>query len=192
MAITTRELNAKSWDDLVTLFGPERGAQGGCWCMWWRMTSAEFEKASREERRDDFRRLVDDGVPLGVLAYDRKVPVGWCAVGPRESLPKLMRSRVAGPLEGETGGVWMINCFYVDRNHRGEGLMRTLIDAAAEMAGKHGARVVEACPIDTERKLMWGEGHIGLAQVFAAAGFSEVARRSPTRPLMRKSLQGVQ
>lgn len=192
MTITTRELSADRWDDLVTLFGPERGAQGGCWCMWWRMTSAEFEKASRESRRDAFRKLLDDGVPLGVLAYDGKAPVGWCAVGPRDSLPKLVRSRVAGPVGGETDGVWMINCFFIDRARRGDGLMRSLIDAAADMAGRHGARIIEACPIDTSRKLIWGEGYVGLAQAFAAAGFSEIARRSPTRPLMRRVLQGDQ
>jgi len=192
MAITTRELSADRWNDLVTLFGPERGAQGGCWCMWWRMTGAEFEKASREKRRDAFRKLVDDGMPLGVLAYDGNAPVGWCAVGPRDSLPKLVRSRVAGPFEGETDGVWMINCFFIDRDRRGDGLMRTLIDAAADMAGRHGARVVEACPIDTERRLIWGEGFVGLARAFAEAGFSEVARRSPTRPLMRRVLQSDQ
>lgn len=192
MAITTRQLSADRWDDLVALFGPERGAQGGCWCMWWRMTGAEFERASREERRDLFRRLVEDGAPLGVLAYDGKAPIGWCAVGPRESLPKLMRSRVARPLDRQTDGVWMINCFYIGRDHRGVGLMRKLIDAAVEMARKNGARVIEACPIDTERQLIWGEGFIGLAQAFVASGFSEMARRSPTRPLMRKTLRDNQ
>jgi GNAT superfamily N-acetyltransferase len=192
MAITTRQLSVDRWDDLVALFGPERGANGGCWCMWWRMTGAEFEKVPREERRDLFYRLVEDGAPLGVLAYDGEAPIGWCAVGPRESLPKLMRSRVARPLDGQADGLWMINCFYIDRDHRGVGLMRELIDAAVEMAHKNGARAVEACPIDTQRQLIWGEGFIGLAQAFVAAGFSEIARRSPTRPLMRKTLRDNQ
>jgi len=188
VAITTRQLTAERWDDLVALFGLERGAQGGCWCMWWRMTSAEFQKASREERRDAFHALVRSNVPTGLLAYDGDRPVGWCAVGPRESLPKLMRSRVARPLGGDVSAVWMINCFFIDRPYRGQGLSRELIDGAISLAGKHGAGAIEACPLDTDRQLMWGEGFVGLAQTFREAGFEEVARRAPTRPLMRKLL----
>lgn len=188
MAITTRQLTAECWDDLVTLFGPERGAQGGCWCMWWRMTSAEFEAMSRDERHDAFHALVKANVPAGVLAYDGRKPVGWCAAGPRESLPKLIRSRVAKPVDGDTAQVWMINCFFIDRTYRGQGLSRMLIDGAVAMARGHGGRTIEACPLDTERRLMWGEGFVGLAKTFREAGFEEVARRAPTRPLMRKAL----
>lgn len=185
MAISIQPLTPGRWDDLVTLFGPERGAHGGCWCMWWRMTTAVFEQASRADRRDDFRAIVESGTPTGVLAYAGKTAVGWCAVGPRDSLPKLMRSRVAKPLEGDIDKVWMINCFFIDRGHREAGLMRTLIDGAVGYARENGARIVEACPVEPARPLIWGEAFIGIASVFRQAGFDEVARRSPTRPLMR-------
>jgi len=181
-------LTPERWDDLVTLFGPERGAHGGCWCMWWRMTSAAFEKAARADRREGFRDIVKGGAPTGVLAYDGKTPVGWCAVGPRETLPKLMRSRVAKPLDGDIGKVWMINCFFVDRRHREAGLMRVLIAGAVGLARDSGAQAVEACPIEPARPLIWGEAFVGIASVFSQAGFEEVARRSPTRPLMRKTV----
>ena len=36
-------LTPDRWDDFEELFG-ERGAYGGCWCMWWRITRAEFER----------------------------------------------------------------------------------------------------------------------------------------------------
>jgi len=185
MAISIRPLTPRRWNDLVTLFGPERGAHAGCWCMWWRMTTVAFEQSSRTERRDGFRAIVESGAPTGVLAYDGKIPVGWCAVGPRDSLPKLIRSRVAKPFEGNIDKVWMINCFFIDRGHREAGLMRTLIDGALGHARDNGARVVEACPIEPARPLIWGEAFIGIASVLRQAGFDEVARRSPARPLMR-------
>ena len=68
--------------------------------------------------------------------------------------------------------------------------MRTLLDGALAFAAKQRAAVVEACPLETERKLIWGEGYVGIASVFHAAGFKEVARRSKTRPLMRLELIG--
>jgi GNAT superfamily N-acetyltransferase len=181
-------LTPDRWDDLVDLFGPERGANSGCWCMWWRMPGTDFKAVPRAEKRDRFRAIVETGPPPGVLAYKGDTAVGWCAVGPRESLPRLNRSRVAAPLDN-TEGVWAVNCFYIRSGYRQQGLMRTLLDAAVAFAGKRRAKIVEACPIDTDRKLIWGEGYVGLAPVFRAAGFKEVARRSPTRPLMRMVLR---
>ena len=181
-------LTPSRFNDLVDLFGPERGANSGCWCMWWRMPSSEWKGASREEKRENFRTVVEAGPPPGILAYDGTTAVGWCAIGPRETLPRMNRSRVAAPLD-VTAGVWAVNCFYIRSGYRGQGMMRILLDAAVDFARKRRAKVVEACPIDTDRKLIWGEGFMGLAPVFRAAGFEEVARRSPTRPLMRKILE---
>jgi hypothetical protein len=63
--------------------------------------------------------------------------------------------------------------------------MGVLIDGALGYARENGARMVEACPVEPARPLIWGEAFIGIASVFREAGFDEVARRSPTRPLMR-------
>ena len=187
--IAVHPLTPDRWDDLVDLFGPERGANSGCWCMWWRMERADWKAAPREEKRDRFRAIVEVGPPPGVLAYEGDKAVGWCAVGPRKSLPRLNRSRAAAPLDG-VEGIFAVNCFYIRSGFRGQRLMRTLLDGALGLAAKQSASIVEACPIDTDRKLVWGEGYVGIASVFREAGFTEVARRSPTRPLMRKVLKG--
>lgn len=182
-------LTPDRWDDLVDLFGPERGASSGCWCMWWRMPRAEWRAAPRNDKRDRFRAIVEAGPPPGVLAYAGVLAVGWCAVGPRSSLPVMNSSRVAAPLD-RIDGVWAVNCFYVRAGHRGQGMMRALLDGAVDLAAAEGAEVVEACPIEPARKLTWGEGYHGIASVFRASGFKEVARRSPTRPLMQRKLAG--
>ncbi len=186
--VELRPLTPERWDDLVDLFGPDRGANSGCWCMWWRMPRSEWKVVPRDEKRDRFRSIVEAGPPPGILAYDGHAAVGWCAVGPRRTLPQMNRSRVARPLDG-VEDVWAVNCFYIRAGHRGQDLMRRLLDGAVAFAKKGGAAAVEACPIETDRKLIWGEGYVGIASVFRAAGFEEVARRSPTRPLMRKQLR---
>lgn len=156
--------------------------------MWWRMPSTEWKAAPRGEKRERFRALVEAGPPPGILAYDGATAIGWCAVGPRATLPRMNKSRVAAPLDASEG-VWAVSCFYIRSGYRGQGMMRTLLDGAVAFARKRRARIVEACPLDTDRKLIWGEGFVGLAPVFRAAGFEEIARRSPTRPLMRKVLK---
>jgi hypothetical protein len=64
-----------------------------------------------------------------------------------------------------------------------------LLRAAVEFAGKHGARIVEAYPIEptaerTPDAFVW----LGVPAAFRHAGFREVARRSPGRPIMRRTV----
>jgi hypothetical protein len=55
-------------------------------------------------------------------------------------------------------------------------------------AGRRGARVVEGYPVDARGKQPDVFVYTGLAPAFAKAGFREVARRSPTRPIVRRRL----
>ncbi|MBP0587682.1 GNAT family N-acetyltransferase, partial [Mycobacterium tuberculosis] len=80
-------LTPERWTDLVDLFGPERGATSGCWCMWHRLPGrAAWNALGAAGRRDAFRARVDAGPPPGLLAYAGVVPVGWVAVTPRDEL----------------------------------------------------------------------------------------------------------
>lgn len=182
--LSFKPLTPDLWEDLVDLFGPDRGANSGCWCMWWRLPRAEWNKKDRSGRKRAFKKLVMQGPPPGVLAFDGALAVGWCAIGPRDTLPALQRSRVAKAAD-PSDEAWFINCFYIRSGYRKAGLMRPLAAAAIELARARGAAIVEACPIDTQRELQWGEGFVGLASVFQSLGFCEVARRTPQRPLLR-------
>ncbi len=178
-------LTPERWPDLEQLFGP-RGAYGGCWCMWNRLTNREFEQASGDQKREMLRRIVDDRV-AGLLAYEAGTPVGWVSLGPREEFGRIQRSRVTGPVDDTP--VWSIVCFVIDRKHRGSGVGTALLAAAVEYARTQGAVAVEGYPVEPRRDRMpdiyaW----MGLASMFEAAGFSEIARRSDTRPLFRKML----
>ena len=88
-----RPLTPGRWDDLVDLFGPERGACAGCWCMWPRVRGVDFRTMTRVSRRDAFKSLVDKGPPPGLLAYDGKTAVGWVAVSPRRAVHRFNIAR---------------------------------------------------------------------------------------------------
>ena len=81
--LVCQPLTAERWSDFVELFG-ERGAYGGCWCMWWRLTRREFEQGQGEVNRQRMKAIVDSGRIPGILAYLQGKPVGWCSVAPRE------------------------------------------------------------------------------------------------------------
>jgi len=176
------------WDDLAALFG-ERGACGGCWCMVWRLPRASFVAGKGAKNRDALRRLVRGGDSPGVLAYDGKRPIGWCAVAPRADYPALGRSRVLKPVDDLP--VWSISCLFVEKESRRRGVSARLIRAAAAFAASCGARTVEGYPVEPRAgaqpdPFVW----TGLASAFRRAGFREVARRSETRPIMRKAVRG--
>ncbi len=176
LALEVRPATPERWGDLERLFG-ERGAYGGCWCMWWRLKRSEFAAQSADERRRGLRALVERGEVPGLLAYAGDEPVGWCSLGPRAAYPPLGRSRTLKPVDDEP--VWSIVCFFVARPYRRRGVQAALIKAAVAYAAERGARIVEAYP---DGDYMGGEA------AFRAAGFEEVARRSPTRPLLRRVL----
>jgi GNAT superfamily N-acetyltransferase len=184
MTVEIHPLTPDRWPDLEQLFGP-RGAYGGCWCMWNRLSNREFEACSGDEKREKFRSIVDDRVP-GLLAYQDGLPVGWVSVGPREEYGRIQRSRITKPVDDVP--VWSIVCFVIDRHHRGTGVGTALLAAAADYARARGAVAVEGYPVEPRNDRMpdiyaW----MGLASMFEAAGFTEIARRGETRPLFRKS-----
>lgn len=182
--LTFHPATAARWKDLETLFG-ERGACGGCWCMYWRLKRSEFEERKGAGNRGLLRRLVRSGKSPGILAYSGDQPIGWCAVAPRDEYPVLDRSRVLARLDSEP--VWSVTCFFVARPFRRKGITVKLLRAAVTHARQQGARIVEGYPLDPKGKgapdvFAW----TGFISAFRKAGFREVDRRSPTRPIMRR------
>jgi GNAT superfamily N-acetyltransferase len=156
-----------------------------CWCAYWYRANADY----RAGRHDGSNRAwlegeIAGGAVLGLVAYREGRPVGWCGVAPRAAMGRLARSRNLAPVDD--AAVWSITCFVVAREARRQGLMRRLIRAAVEHARQRGAPIVEAYPLDLDRKAHAGELYVGTLQAFLDEGFVEVARRSPTRPIVRR------
>lgn len=185
--LTFHPLTAERWPDLEALFGPQ-GAYGGCWCMWWRIKRKELERNGTEGNRRALRAIVERGEVAGLLAYRDGEPVGWCSVAPREAYPTLDRSPVLKRLDDTP--VWSIVCFYVAPEHRGEGLVGALLEAAVDYARMQGAKVLEAYPTEPRgRQLPPVSSYMGLPELFARAGFVEWARPSQAKVVMRRSLE---
>lgn len=192
--IVIRPANPDTWPDFADLMG-ERGGYGGCWCMTWRLSAKAFDAGKGEGNRGSMKALFDgdnevSNVPPGLLAYDGDQAVAWCSVAPRRQFRRLESSRVLKPVDDEE--VWSVSCFLIRKSHRKQGLSLLLLEAACDFVREQGGRIIEGYPIAPVKQpypavYAW----TGFHEVFLSAGFSEVSRRSETRPIMRKTLTVV-
>lgn len=181
--LTFHPATPSRWHDLEELFG-ERGACGGCWCMFWRLPRKEFDAGKGAPNKKALKRIVSSGQEPGILGYLDNEPVAWCAVAPREDYIALERSRIMKPVDDKP--VWSVSCLFIKKPYRRKGISAQSLRAAVAFAASHGASIVEGYPVEPSMNtipdpFLWH----GIASSFLAAGFKEVARRSNSRPIMR-------
>ena len=134
--------------------------------------------------------MTSAAVAPGLIAYVDDHPVGWTRVRPRSRSPGVRGNKaLARVLTEDDAGVWWVTCFVVDSRHRRLGVGSALLQAAVTFAGEHGATAVEGHPVDVAALKAARVGgsalYTGTGAMFAAAGFVEVARTYPSRPVMR-------
>jgi GNAT superfamily N-acetyltransferase len=180
--LSFKPLKRNLWTDFEELFGP-RGACAGCWCMFWKLRGKAFEEVRGYETRQMHKSIVDSGVSTGLLAYLHGEVVGWVAVEPRTAYEKLAHSRVLKPVDDQP--VWSVTCFFVAQRFRRQGIAVELLKAAIQQVRSRGGKIVEGYPVETSETMPAPFIYTGTASAFEQAGFQEVARRSPTRPIFR-------
>jgi len=195
VSIQVRPATTDRWDDLVTVFG--RRGQDPCWC-WCRLflNSATGEASplgAKPDNRQALRQeITQASVPPGLIAYVDDQPVGWTRIGPRRCFPRVGANRVLARVLDEDPGTWWVACFAIHSRRRRSGVGSALLEAAVTFARDQGATAVEGHPVDAASL---SAAHVsgsalftGTMAMFVAAGFSEVARTFPTRPVMRLTM----
>ena len=185
-SISIKPIQRNLWTDLEELFGLN-GACGGCWCMNWKLRGKAYDEAKGYTARQMHKSIVDSGTVTGLLAYWDGEVVGWVAVEPRDAYDKLGHSRVLKPVDELP--VWSVTCFYVAKPYRRKGVTVELLKAAIKHVKRQGGGIVEGYPVDAEKDMPGAFIFTGAASAFKKAGFKEVARNSPTRPIYRFALK---
>jgi len=145
------------------------------------------------------------GEEPGLIAYEEDQPVGWVSVAPRRDFVRIETNAERGEISED--GVWSVVCFFIAAGRRGEGVATALLAAAVDYARAHGARVLEAYPIERGGPISNSDAYTGVPSLYTKAGFREVGRfdrwaaipeaagpepkrvtRPPGRPVMRLEL----
>lgn len=191
MQVDVHALEPARLEDFDRLFDAEPGPR---WCRcvaWWVPTWDGFGERTAEENLALRRELFARGELDGYLAYatDRPTdrpggrPVGWCQVGPRDRLEKLVRSFALEP----DASTFAVTCFVVAEGVRRRGVARALLRAVLEDAPRRGATRIEAYPktgADLDVCELWN----GPEALFLEHGFERL-RAVPPRVILTRDLR---
>ncbi len=191
--LAVRALTPSRFDDVVDLFGT-RGDPSWCWCQFFVTTGGDYTH-SADDNREALRVQAARRRRPGLVAYADGIPVGWVQVGPRPTYPRVCGNRALLRVAGDDiddPGVWAVTCFVVRVGHRRRGIGTALLAAAVAAAGDAGAHTVEGHPVDVAARggrASSADLYHGALSTFAAAGFEEVGRTGPGRPVVRLTLR---
>ena len=188
--VVVRPATRARWQHVQSVFGA-RGEAAKCQCQRAILPLREYWHMPRDVREAFLRKEVcrSRAAAPGLVAYLGADPVGWCRVGPRSNFAPLRNSPVpwAGRDEDkEDPSVWAVVCFVVRAGYRKRGISQALATAAISHARQNGAVALEGYPMATgDGDIPWGELRVGARGVFQRCGFTEVARPTQRRSVMR-------
>jgi GNAT superfamily N-acetyltransferase len=195
MSVQVLPATADRWDDLVTVFGRRGNDPSWCWCRLFLGSGADESSSSgptppKPDNRQAMRQEITHAATApGLIAYIGDHPVGWTRVGPRSAFPGVGENRALARVLSDDPGAWWVTCFAIDSRHRRSGVGSALLEAAVTFARNHGAALVEGHPVDVAAlkaaRVSGSALYTGTMTMFVAAGFSEIARTFPTRPVMQ-------
>ncbi len=181
---------ATLFEDVATMVGPRRPDASVCWCLSYRIPAKENTALVGPARGERVAELMACG-PIGVLAYDGDVVVGWAAVAPRADTT-FARSRTIPRVDDLD--VWSVWCIRVRPGHRGKGISHPLLAGAVAYARNEGAPAIEGYPVDNRgAKVDTTMAYVGTRALFEQAGFHKAADTTSVlsgfpRVLMRLAL----
>ena len=170
-SLSTRPLDATTWQDFACLVERHNGVWGGCWCMAFHPEGVGRSKTAAQNRAEKECR-VREGRAHAALVFERDVCVGWCQFGSTEELPRIKHRRAY-----QSGLTrlpdWRITCFFVDKAYRSRGVAAAALAGALRQIAHLGGGTVESYPEDTSGRTVSSSFlHNGTTALFEAAGFT--------------------
>ncbi len=86
--------------------------------------------------------------------------------------------------QSENDDVWLVPCFFIRPDMRGQKITRPLLERAVKLAKKSGASPIEGFPT-AGSKLGSADRQVGTEHIFKSCGFEAISRPSSNRVVMR-------
>ena len=156
--------------------------------MLWRLSRKEFESQKGDANKLAMKTIVAAGEVPGLLVFHYSEAIGWCELTPRSTYHALLRSRILQPVDDQQ--CWSIACLFIKKPFRKIGVSTELLLAATVYVKSQSAELMEGYPVEpkVEQQIPAAFAWTGISKASISAGFREIVRRSPTRPVMRLEL----
>ena len=185
-----KELGKDTWPDFERMVEKHNGVWGGCWCTFFHLTNEESKKWSGKHHEYK-EKLVRANKSHAALVYAGPDVVGWCQFGSPFELPG--RTSAYGKM-GLDLPDWRTTCFFVDRDHRREGVAKAALEGALRFIKAKGGGTVDGYPINVPQgkkyssSFVWG----GTESMYLDLGFRPLGSLGTSNRvmLMRKVVRG--
>lgn len=178
-----KALTAETWDGFERLAQKHNGVWGGCWCVYFHPKPPDQERGAAANKRFK-EKLVQEGRTHAALVFLKDQCVAWCQFGSPEELPNIYHKKEV--LAKTTLPDWRITCFFVDKEHRKQGLSAIALRGALELIKQLGGGVVESYPQDTQgENLSSSFLYNGTRQLFEKNGFTYAGNKGKNHCIMR-------
>ncbi len=143
-----------------------------CYCCCYQLacSNEEWDKRKKAENRQAAAEYIQAGKMKGYLAFENKLPVGWCNVNEYKVFPRMSVYKGLESLERK-GKTASVICFIISTAHRGKGIARKLLKQASSDYAKQGFDFLEAFPRTGENLSQADQFH-GPLQLYLNEGFS--------------------
>ena len=187
---SVRQLGSSTWPDFERMVEKHNGVWGGCWCTFFHLTNEESKKWSGKHHEYK-EKLVRANRSHAALVYDGPDVVGWCQFGPPVELPARTSAYAKMGLELPD---WRTTCFFVDRDHRREGVAKAALEGALQFIKAKGGGTVDGYPINVPRGKKYSSSFIwgGTESMYLDQGFRPLGPLGTSNRvmLMRKTVHG--
>jgi GNAT superfamily N-acetyltransferase len=180
-----KPLTPETFPAWLALAEKHNGVWGGCYCSYFH-GDTDCTVKSEYDRATFKRRLVDEGVAHAALVFEGDRAIAWCEYGSPAELPGIYHRKQYDAGESHPAP-WRITCFFVDRDHRREGVAREALDGALALIGRAGGGEVVSFPNELApgKRTSSSFLHNGTRAMFEKAGFTFERRIGKSKTVMR-------
>ena len=183
-----KPLTPETFPAWLALAEKHNGVWGGCWCSYFHGDTPTTVK--REHDGPTFkRRLVEEGVAHAALVFDGDRAIAWCQYGSPEELPGIYHRKQYDAGEAHPAP-WRITCFFVDRDHRRQGVALEALRGALALIAQAGGGEVVSFPNELEpgKRTSSSFLHNVTRSMFEEAGFEFERHIDKSKTVMRMTV----
>lgn len=188
MAHVVKPLTPETFPAWLALAEKHNGVWGGCYCSYFHGDTPTTFKAEHDGPAFK-RRLVEEGVAHAALVLDGEQAIAWCQYGSPEELPRIYHRKQYDAGESRPAP-WRITCFFVDRDHRRQGVALEALRGALDLIAQAGGGEVVSFPneVPPGRRTSSSFLHNVTRGMFEEAGFAFERHIGTSKTVMRATV----